>query len=84
METNTNNLLTINQLLDKFDSITIDAMTTNPPLGRIRQNLIDYKRSQPNGGLIKEPNTQMILFLINSAIKNNNKRKVETAAFEYH
>jgi hypothetical protein len=70
-------LLTINQILDKFDQVPIDAMSA--PLGRIRQNLINDKRSHPKGGLIKEPNTQMILFLIEASIKNDSNR-TETAA----
>jgi len=79
METDSKKWLTTNQLIDKFDSIPIDSMS--PQLGRIRQNLINMKRSHPKGGLIKEPNTQMIMFLIEAAINNHNK--VETASKTY-
>ena len=47
-------LKTINQLLDKFDTLKLDQMT--PELGKIRQNLIDMKRQSPKGGLISIEN----------------------------
>ena len=55
--------LTTNQLLEKFDSIKLDAMSIE--LGVIRQNLIDLKRSGPKGGLITVENSELIINLIN-------------------
>jgi hypothetical protein len=60
--------LTCNQLLEKFDSIKLDSMTIE--LGEIRERIIDLKRSDPKGGLIKVENSNSIIILID---KENEK-----------
>jgi len=70
-------LKTINQLLDKFDTLKLDQMT--PELGKIRQNLIDMKRQSPKGGLISIENSKEIVGLINDARALNRQPKAEKA-----
>lgn len=68
---------TINQLLDKFDSLKIDQM--NSKLGTIRQNLIDMKRQSPKGGLITIENSKEIIALINDARAKQRQPSTEKA-----
>ena len=70
-------LKTINQLLDKFDTLKLDQMT--PELGKIRQNLIDMKSQSPKGGLISIENSKEIVGLINDARALNRQPKAEKA-----
>ena len=82
MQTTKNSgLLTTNQLIDKIEQLPIDSIS--PALGCIRQNLIDVKKGHPKGGLIVEPNTRMILFLINQAKASPRCQPVQKAAFDY-
>ena len=61
--------MTINQLLDRFDQVTIDQM--NPYLGKLRQNLINLKRNHPKGGLRKVENAKQIMSIIEDAMKRH-------------
>lgn len=54
--------MTANQLIDKFDTMTIDEMT--PELGKIRQKIIDIKRSGPKGGLTQIEGAASIVNII--------------------
>lgn len=56
---------TVNQLLDRIDSLRIDAIT--PALAHVRQQLIDFKRQHPKGGLTFISNTDRVMQLIGQA-----------------
>jgi len=55
--------LTCNQLLEKFGDIKINSMT--PELSKIREQLIEFKRSHIKGGLMEIENSKTIVDIIN-------------------